>query len=271
MPELPEVETTRRGIAPLISGKTIASIIFRTGKLRWPLDSSLTEILPGQQLQAVTRRAKYLLLRCDRGSLILHLGMSGNLRVVPAVTPLKKHDHVDLEFTDGNCLRFNDPRKFGALFWTYGDPLTHPLLAALGPEPLAAELSGAYLYRKSRLRKMAVKAFIMNQQLVVGVGNIYASEALFRAAINPALAAGKISKTRYARLAGEIRQVLTEAIQAGGTTINDFRQNDGRPGYFKQRLQVYGRAGESCLVCGGTISSCRIGQRSTFFCLTCQK
>jgi len=271
MPELPEVETTRRGIEPLICGKTIASIILRTEKLRWPLDPRLTEILPGRQIQALVRRAKYLLLNCDSGSLILHLGMSGNLRVVPAETAIGKHDHVDLVFTDGNCLRFNDPRKFGALLWTDHDPLTHPLLAGLGPEPLAEELTGEFLHQQARARKIAVKPFIMDQKLVVGVGNIYACEALFRAGIRPDLAAGKVSQKRYSRLAEEIRQVLTEAIAAGGTTINDFRQNDGRPGYFKQQLQVYGRAGEPCRVCGTDILCQRLGQRSTFICPKCQR
>jgi formamidopyrimidine-DNA glycosylase len=271
MPELPEVETMRRGLAPLIVGKTIAEIILRTGKLRWPLDPRLTEILPGQQILGLDRRAKYLLLTCDRGGLILHLGMSGNLRVIPAATPIGKHDHVDLVLTEGSCLRLNDPRKFGALLWTDGHPLGHPLLAGLGPEPLTGELSGEYLYRQSRSRNIAVKLFIMDQKLLVGVGNIYASEALFRAGIRPDRPAGKISRRRYDFLLEEIRQVLAAAIAAGGTTIQDFRQNDGRPGYFQQQLQVYGRAGEPCRVCGTAVSGCRLGQRSTYFCRRCQR
>lgn len=271
MPELPEVETTRRGIAPLILDKTVAALILRTEKLRLPLDSRLSAVLPGQQIHAVERRAKYLLLRCDSGSLILHLGMSGNLRVVPATTPVGKHDHIDLVFADGNCLRFNDPRKFGVLLWTAGNPLAHPLLAGLGPEPLAAELNGEYLYRKSRARKIAVKPFIMDQKVVVGVGNIYASEALFRTGIRPDRPAGNIGRRRYQELAAQIRKVLAEALAAGGTTINDFRQNDGRPGYFKQQLLVYGRAGEPCRTCGTTIICSRLGQRSSYFCPRCQR
>jgi len=271
MPELPEVETTRRGIAPLINNKIIQGIILRTAKLRRPLDPELTNILPGRKIHAVERRAKYLLVRCDGGGLLLHLGMSGNLRVVPASTTVGRHDHVDLVFSDGNCLRFNDPRKFGVLLWTVGDPLTHPLLAGLGPEPLADDLTGDYLYRKSRSRKIAVKPFIMDQKLVVGVGNIYASEALFRAGVRPDRPAGKISRRSYDLLAEEIRQVLGEAIAAGGTTINDFRQNDGKPGYFRQQLRVYGRAGEPCMACESRIISQRLGQRSTYYCPQCQK
>jgi len=271
MPELPEVETTRRGIAPLITNQTVAEIILRTGKLRWPLDPNLAGVLPGQKIHAVKRRAKYLLLQCDSGSLILHLGMSGNLRVVPASTTVGRHDHVDLVFSNGNCLRFNDPRKFGVLLWVSVDPLSHPLLAGLGPEPLGEELTGDYLYRNSRSRKIAVKPFVMDQKLVVGVGNIYASEALFRAGIRPDRPAGKIGRRRYALLAEGIRQVLGEAIAAGGTTINDFRQNDGKPGYFRQQLQVYGRAGESCTACGRLIVCVRLGQRSTYFCPGCQR
>jgi len=271
MPELPEVETTRRGIAPLICGKTIAELILRTEKLRWPLDRSLCRSLPGQTILSVERRAKYLLLRAGQGTLILHLGMSGSLRIVPAETTENKHDHVDLILTDGSCLRFTDPRKFGALLWTAADPLEHPLLAHLGPEPLAAEFSGEYLYRSSRKRKIAVKPFVMDQKLVVGVGNIYASEALFSAGIVPCLPAGKVSRERYQRLAGEIKQVLQQAIAAGGTTISDFKQSDGKPGYFKQELRVYGREGEPCKLCGQPVKSIRLGQRSTFYCTKCQR
>jgi formamidopyrimidine-DNA glycosylase len=271
MPELPEVETTRRGIAPLISGKAIAELVLRTEKLRWPLDRSLCRSLPGQTILSVERRAKYLLLRTGPGTLILHLGMSGSLRIVPAETTENKHDHVDLILTDGSCLRFTDPRKFGALLWTAADPLLHPLLVHLGPEPLAAEFTGEYLYQSSRKRKIAVKPFVMDQKLVVGVGNIYASEALFGAGIDPCLPAGKVSRARYQRLAGEIKQVLQQAIAAGGTTISDFKQSDGKPGYFKQELRVYGRAGDSCTLCGQPVKSIRLGQRSTFFCSTCQR
>lgn len=270
MPELPEVETTRRGIAPLISGKTIAQVILRTEKLRWPLDRNLCLLLPGQIIQRVERRAKYLLLRTAQGTLILHLGMSGSLRIVPADTTENKHDHVDLIFADGSCLRFTDPRKFGALLWTEEDPQLHRLLVHLGPEPLSDLFSGDYLYRASRNRKVAVKPFVMDQKQVVGVGNIYASEALFAAGIDPRLPAGKIGRARYQRLVSEIKQVLQQAIAAGGTTISDFKQSDGQPGYFKQELRVYGRDGEPCTVCRQLIKSIRLGQRSTFFCAKCQ-
>jgi len=271
MPELPEVETTRSGIAPLITGRQIVELILRTDKLRWPLDRTLCESLPGQTVLTVERRAKYLLLNCDKGCLILHLGMSGSLRVIEAGATENKHDHVDLIFTDGCCLRFNDPRKFGALLWQPGDPAEHSLLAGLGPEPLSDQLSGDYLWNGSRKRKVAVKPFIMDQKVVVGVGNIYASEALFRAGIRPDLAAGKVSRERYRKLATAIKEVLAEAIAAGGTTIADFRQSDGKPGYFRQQLLVYGRDGEACPICGQSISSIRLGQRSTYFCRSCQR
>lgn len=271
MPELPEVETTRRGIAPLISGCQIVELVLRTDKLRWPLDRGLCESLPGQSISSVERRAKYLLLRCDHGTLILHLGMSGSLRVIEAGETENKHDHVDLIFSNGSCLRLNDPRKFGALLWCAGDPAEHPLLSSLGPEPLSEQFDGSYLWQRSRQRKTAVKQFIMDQKLVVGVGNIYANESLFRAGIRPELAAGKIGRERYDRLAVAIKQILREAIAAGGTTIADFRQADGKPGYFKQQLQVYGRDGEPCPLCRQPISSVRLGQRSTYFCRRCQR
>jgi len=271
MPELPEVETTRRGIAPLVEGKTIALVTTRTAGLRWPFSPRLGELLAGQTIRAVERRAKYLLLRCDSGTLILHLGMSGHLRVVSHELPPGRHDHVDLVFADGSCLRFNDARRFGTLLWTTEDPALHPLLAGLGPEPFDAAMSGERLYRLSRGRKMAVKPFIMNQQVVVGVGNIYASEALFRAGIDPARAAGRVGLARYRLLAASIREVLGEAIAASGTTIRDFSDSDGRPGYFAIQLQVYGRAGEPCLRCGQAIRQSRLGQRSTYFCRACQR
>lgn len=270
MPELPEVETTRRGIAPLITGSQIAELILRVEKLRWPIDQQLCRSLPGQTVISVARRAKYLLLNCSKGTLILHLGMSGSLRVVDAGTTENKHDHVDLIFTNGSCLRFNDPRKFGALLWCDGDPAGHPLLMKLGPEPLSEQFAGDSLWVASRKRKIAVKPFIMDQKQVVGVGNIYASEALFRAEIRPDVAAGTVSRARYQQLIVAIKEILTEAIEAGGTTISDFRQADGKPGYFKQQLQVYGREGEPCSNCGQPISFIRLGQRSTYFCSNCQ-
>ncbi|SHI57745.1 DNA-(apurinic or apyrimidinic site) lyase [Malonomonas rubra DSM 5091] len=270
MPELPEVETTCRGIAPLITDCQIAELVLRTDKLRWPLDRSLCVSLPGQTIRKVERRAKYLLLHCNAGALILHLGMSGSLRVIAADSTENKHDHVDLIFTNGSCLRFNDPRKFGALLWC-NEPKAHPLLVKLGPEPLSAGFDGEYLWQASRQRKTAIKPFIMDQKLVVGVGNIYASESLFRAGIRPQTAAGKVSRARYQKLSAAIKEILTEAIAAGGTTIADFKQADGKPGYFAQQLQVYGRDGEPCPQCGQPISSVKLGQRSTCFCRNCQK
>jgi formamidopyrimidine-DNA glycosylase len=226
--------------------------------------------LAGQQVVAVERRAKYLLLRCGDGTLILHLGMSGHLHLVAAGMPPQLHDHVDLVFTDGTALRFNDSRRFGALLWTPDDPHLHPLLVELGPEPFAAEMDGAYLYRRSRGRQGAIKPFIMDQQVVVGVGNIYASEALFRAGINPRRPVGSINRVRYERLAEAIREVLTEAIAAGGTTIRDFTDAGGKPGYFRLQLKVYGREGEACPACGRSIVQERLGGRSTYFCRKCQ-
>lgn len=270
MPELPEVETTRRGIEPLICGCLIVRVDLRVPKLRWPLDPHLSDVLAGQTVQSVGRRAKYLLLYLDKGCLLIHLGMTGNLRVVPASTPVAKHDHVDIYFDGGSCLRFTDPRRFGAVLWVPEQPEGHPLLSKLGPEPLSVEFDGRYLYQRSRNRKLAVKPFVMDQQVVVGVGNIYASEALFMAGIRPDRAAGRISKERYDRLAVEIKNVLHAALDAGGTTFSDFRQADGNPGYFKQQLQVYGREGLPCPCCEAAIVTVRLGQRSTFYCRHCQ-
>ena len=271
MPELPEVETALRGIAPCITDQTILEVVFRTDKLRQPLDVKLCRILPGQTIRRVVRRAKYLLLFCTHGTVLLHLGMSGTLRVVPAETTEQKHDHIDLVFGNGECLRFTDPRKFGTFVYTATDPYVHRLLRDLGPEPLAEMFSGAYLYRKSRRKTLAVKPFLMDQKVVVGVGNIYANEALFRAGIRPSRAAGQVGREAYDRLAAAVRAVLTEAIEAGGTTISDFRQHDGRPGYFTQQLRVYGRAGEGCVSCGRNIVAQVLGQRSTYFCPSCQR
>ena len=271
MPELPEVETTRRGISPHLTGRRILELVLRVPRLRNPLESVWCEELSGQTIRRVERRAKYLLLSCSRGTLIIHLGMSGVLRVVAAGTTERKHDHIDLILTDGNCLRFSDPRRFGVFLYTRDDPYQHPLLADLGPEPLGETFSAAELYRVSRRRTLAVKSFIMDQRTVVGVGNIYASEALFRARIHPARPAGTISLQRYRRLVTAIREILNEALSAGGTTINDFRNQDGRPGYFRQCLQVYQRGGEPCPQCGRTLLEQRIGQRSSYFCGRCQK
>ncbi len=270
MPELPEVETTRRGITPHVIDRTILECVLRTAKLRWPLDLALCQQLPSQKILEVERRAKYLLLICEQGTIILHLGMSGSLRIVQAGTTEQKHDHVDLIFTDGQCLRFTDPRKFGAFLYTDTDPYQHKLLCHLGLEPLTEAFSGNYLWSVAKGKKVTVKQFIMDQKTVVGVGNIYASEALFRAGIRPDRAAGRIGLKRYEKLTSAIKEILHEAIGAGGTTISDFSQADGKPGYFTQQLQVYSRSGEPCTICGQPIFSLRLGQRSTFYCPVCQ-
>jgi formamidopyrimidine-DNA glycosylase len=240
MPELPEVETTRRGIAPLLEGKRIETAIVRQPKLRWPVPRGLARTLSGSKIQSVTRRGKYLLIDTGNGYLILHLGMSGSLRVIPADTPAGPHDHIDIVLDNGQCLRLRDPRRFGAVLWTTGDPMQHKLLASLGPEPLGNEndFSGEYLFTRSRGRSRQVRDFIMDSHIVVGVGNIYANEALFRAGIDPRRAAGRISRARYDRLAVAIREILAAAIQVGGTTLRDFSDVRGDPGYFQQTLMV---------------------------------
>jgi formamidopyrimidine-DNA glycosylase len=271
MPELPEVETVCRGITPHVSGKTIQELILRAPTLRLPLDPQLCRTLPGQTVRRISRRAKYLVLDTDHGGLLIHLGMSGVLRILPAGATENKHDHVDLVFTDGVCLRFTDPRRFGVFVYSPDNPLDHPLLKNLGPEPLDNSFQGETLYRLSRRKLKPVKTFIMDQKIVVGVGNIYANEALFRAGIHPARAAGRIGQRRYQCLALAIKEVLTAAIRAGGTTINDFADSEGRPGYFRQELLVYGRASGPCRHCGRALHCCRIGQRSTFYCSNCQR
>lgn len=271
MPELPEVETTRRGIAPHLEGRQITGVIVRQRQLRWPVPPAIRKSLPGQRITSVERRGKYLLLRTAAGTAILHLGMSGALRVVPAATLAEKHDHVDLLLDDERCLRFTDPRRFGSLLWATGDPLQHPLLKALGPEPLDATFSGAHLFARSRGKMIAVKQFIMDSKIVVGVGNIYASEALFRAHIRPGRAAGRVSHAEYLALGRAIKQVLHAAIKKGGTTLRDYTNPDGAPGYFSIHLNVYGRAGEPCRVCGTAIKARVQGQRATYYCANCQK
>lgn len=270
MPELPEVETTRRGIAPSVQGHVIERVLLRRGDLRWPIPRTIRTALPGQRVEAVERRAKYLLLHTQAGSALLHLGMSGSLRVLEADTPPRAHDHYDLVLDSGKALRFNDPRRFGCLLWQKPDEV-HPLLRALGPEPLSQDFDGDRLWQRSRGRSAAVKTFLMDQSIVVGVGNIYASEALFAAGIHPKRAAGSVSRARYAKLADEVQRILLHAITRGGTTLRDFLAPDGAPGYFEQELFVYGRAGEPCKVCGTPIGSAVIGQRATYWCRTCQR
>ena len=271
MPELPEVETTRRGIAPHVEGRRVTRVVVRQRRLRWPVPRALQRELTGRTVKSVGRRAKYLLLGTDAGTAILHLGMSGSLRLVPADSPPGPHDHVEHQLDDGNCLRLTDPRRFGALLWTRADPARHPLLRDLGPEPFDAAFNGAYLYRRARGRRLAVKNFLMDSHTVAGVGNIYANEALFLAGIHPARPAGRVSARRYERLAQSVRDILQQAIAQGGTTLRDFVGGDGRPGYFRQTLRVYGRAGQPCPVCNTRLRVTHIGQRSTFYCPRCQR
>ncbi len=271
MPELPEVETTRRGIEPWLLGARVDAVAVRERRLRWPVTARLARDLSGRSVESLERRAKYLLMTAGDGTLIMHLGMSGSLRVLEAPRPPGPHDHVDLVLSNGRMLRFNDPRRFGAMLWTRRDPMRHPLLRHLGPEPLGAEFDGDHLWRLSRGRRAAVKTFIMDGRVVVGVGNIYASEALFRSGIDPRRAAGRVSRRRYGVLADSIREVLAAAIKRGGTTLQDFTGGDGQPGYFAQELNVYGREGDACRSCGGPIRQTVLGQRSTFFCQRCQR
>jgi len=271
VPELPEVETTCRGIAPLLCGRRVTSVDVREPRLRWPVPPALARELPGQPVCGVSRRAKFLLLESPVGHLILHLGMSGSLRIVPRELSPEKHDHLDVVMDDGRCLRFRDPRRFGAALWTTDDPLEHPLLKNLGPEPLGDEFTAQWLHDLSQRRRVAVKSFLMNSRVVAGVGNIYASEALFLAGIHPGRPAGRISLKRYQRLVEAVREVLGAAIAAGGTTLRDFVDSNGRPGYFSQRLRVYGRQDEACGKCGTAVRSRVIGQRSSYYCQRCQR
>lgn len=271
MPELPEVETTRRGIAPFVVNHAVVRVVVRQPQLRWPVPSNLPQLLQGQLVRDLRRRAKYLLMQFAHGTLLLHLGMSGSLRIVERQCAAQKHDHIDIEFDNGRMLRFTDPRRFGAVLWTESAPTLHPLLVDLGPEPLSDAFDGDYLFQRSRKRQQAVKNFIMDGHIVVGVGNIYANEALFQAGIRPSKRAGKVTQDQYQRLAQAIKDVLMQAITAGGTTLRDFVGGDGRPGYFAQSLFVYGRDGEACRRCQSLLKQRRIGQRASVYCPQCQK
>ena len=271
MPELPEVETTRRGIEPHVVGRRIHRLVVHDRRLRWPVDAKLAELVGGSAIRRAGRRAKYLLLETDAGTLILHLGMSGSLRVLPVATPRIAHDHVDIELDSGVTLRFNDPRRFGSLLFTVGDPALHPLLEALAPEPLESGFDAAYLFENTRRRKVAIKQLIMNARIVVGVGNIYASEALFRGRIRPRRQARSLSRAECAKLARAIKATLAMAVKVGGTTLRDYVGADGNPGYFRQKLYVYERDGKPCRVCGKPVKHFTQGQRSTYWCSNCQK
>jgi formamidopyrimidine-DNA glycosylase len=270
MPELPEVETTRRGIAPALIGQRVLHVLVRERRLRWPIEPHVESSLQDQIVRSVDRRAKYILIGVDTGTLIVHLGMSGSLRLVDSKTPPKLHDHWDIVLDSGRVLRFHDPRRFGSAHFTASNPLEHPLLAKLAPEPLSAEFDGETLFRATRKRAVAIKQLIMNSQLVVGVGNIYASEALFRAGIAPRRAARLLTKLQAHSLVRSIKEVLAEAIDIGGTTLRDYVNADGIPGYFRQKLFVYERKGEPCRVCKTPVKQFLQGQRSTYWCPTCQ-
>jgi formamidopyrimidine-DNA glycosylase len=273
MPELPEVETTRLGLLPLVQ-QTVANVIIRNASLRWPIPQNLPELLQGKTLKTLTRRAKYILAHFDNGVLLLHLGMSGRICLLEKNEAPQKHDHFDIVFVNGQVLRLRDPRRFGAVLWAGGNPQEHMLLKVLGPEPLEHDFTADYLYRHIRTRSTAIKIVIMDSHLVVGVGNIYASESLFRARINPERPAKSLSKAECACLVTEIKSTLSDALAAGGSSLRDFFGTDGNPGYFQQQYFVYGRAndkvGEPCRVCGSPIKMIRQGQRSTFYCGSCQ-
>ena len=271
MPELPEVETTRRGIEPHVVGRRIVSLAVYEPRLRWRVPNSLPAQVAGQKIRVAGRRAKYLLIELESGTLLLHLGMSGNLRVLPAQTPRLAHDHFDLLLDSGQTLRFNDPRRFGSLHYTTEAVDQHPLLARLAPEPLDVAFNTEYLWRATRRRSVAIKQLIMNSLLVVGVGNIYASEALFRARVRPRRSARSLSREEVARLVRSIRAVLKAAIRTGGTTLRDYVGANGNPGYFRQKLFVYERAGQPCRKCRKQIRQFTQGQRSTYYCTSCQK
>jgi len=268
MPELPEVETTLRGIEPFVDAQRVTQLVVKQPALRWPVTDNIEAVVKGQYIRAVTRRAKYLILQLDHGSLLIHLGMSGSLRIVNDSQSWRKHDHIHMQLSNGHGLRYHDPRRFGCWLWAEHE---HPQLKALGPEPLSSQFNGDWLYQRSRGRKLAVKPFIMTNAVVVGVGNIYASEALFRSGIRPDRAAARISRASYQRLAQHIKEVLTAAIDLGGTTLRDFVNTAGQPGYFQQTLDVYGRGGQCCNHCQGVLREIRLGQRSSVFCPSCQR
>ena len=270
MPELPEVETTRRGLLRHTRGRHIRAVRVHEKRLRWPVHPELDALLVGQQLRTVQRRAKYLLLRLSNGTLIVHLGMSGNLRVVPQPTALLPHDHIELQLDSGAAVRFNDPRRFGCFLYTTEAPGRHKLLRGLAPEPLRPGFDAAYLHRITRDRRVAVKTLLLNGRLVTGVGNIYASEALFRARLRPQRAARTLTLAQCRTLVRAIRTVLRSAIRAGGTTLRDYLSADGYPGYFRQKLYVYERAGLPCRRCRTPIRQLTQGQRSTYYCPQCQ-
>lgn len=269
MPELPEVEVTRQGVAPYLIDQTVTELTVRNPSLRWPVPELAQQIV-GQTITQVRRRAKYLLIDTAAGTTIVHLGMSGSLRIVPWHTPAEKHDHIDLHLANGRMLRLNDPRRFGAWLWCELPEQAHPLLQKLGPEPLTDDFNVAQLAAAIANKKKAIKLCLMDNHIVVGVGNIYANEALFAAGIHPQMEAGKVDLARLNQLVAEVKQILAKAIEQGGTTLKDFTNAEGKPGYFAQKLHVYGRGGETCSQCGHLLSEIKLGQRATVFCSLCQ-
>lgn len=270
MPELPEVETTLRGIQPYIENNIVTNIVIRQHKLRWPIPNNLLQQLQGETVTQLERRGKYLLFKVGAGTLILHLGMSGSLRLLMQQVLPQKHDHVYIEFSNAVILRFTDPRRFGALLWIKGNPYLHPLLINLGPEPFDSRFSAKYLWQKAQRRIMSIKSFIMNNTIVVGIGNIYATEALFLAGIYPGVQAKSLTQDRMANLIKVIKYVLRHAIKQGGTTLKDFVNSEGKPGYFSHQLKAYGRSGLPCVKCNLPLQAMRIGQRNTAYCKNCQ-
>ena len=270
MPELPEVETTKRGIAPHVIAQRVEAVLVREPRLRWPVPVDLGSRLKGQRFASVSRRAKYLLLEVETGTLMVHLGMSGSLRLAQDSEPFRKHDHIDIKLSNGLHLRYHDPRRFGSVHWLEA-PADHPLLNHLGPEPLSDDFTGDYLFAQSRARKTSIKQFVMDANVVVGVGNIYANEALFMSGIRPDRPANRISRTRYQRLVVAIKEVLEFAIGVGGTTLRDFVGGDGKAGYFAQQLSVYGRGGQACNHCKKVLKEIRQSNRSSVFCASCQR
>jgi len=271
MPELPEVETTCNGISPFLTAQTIKDVVVRVNKLRWEIPTDIHKHLSNQQIIKVSRRAKYIIIELLKGHIIMHLGMSGHLRVLREKLPAGKHDHIDLILANGNILRYNDPRRFGAFVYTEESIDQFRLLEKLGPEPISAQFDSNYLLASCKNKRLPIKTHIMNQATVVGVGNIYASEALFTAKINPLRAACSINDTECSDITQAIKDILTAAIEQGGTSFSDYINSDGKPGYFSQQLQVYQRAGLPCKKCNTVIENIRIGQRSSFYCPGCQK
>ena len=270
MPELPEVETIMRGLKPHVEHAMIQDVVVRHHQLRWPIPPTLQTHLSQRRMGQLSRRGKYLLMPTDTGTLIIHLGMSGSLRIVTSATRLNRHDHVDIIFSEDKILRYTDPRRFGALLWTTDNAYDHALLKSLGVEPLDADFTGSYLMQRAHSRRAPIKSFIMNSKIVVGIGNIYAAEALFLAGIHPMTPAGSLMPGQCQKLVDAIQQILQSAIKQGGTTIKDFINSDGKPGYFTQQLAVYGRSGLPCLQCKNPLQSFKLGARSTVFCATCQ-